>query len=432
MAIDPSIALSVRGPQIESPIDQMAKVLSLRDMMAQGQVRGLQLQQMKRAQQDEDAMRGAMRFGQDGTLDRSGTLAELYKVAPQAAEKWRHTWAKEDADLQEAKAKGNKANIEQALKWNEAIASLTRGVRDQGTYTMALNRAKQLGIPGVDTMPAQFDPGFVQNLQIQALTAIDYYNSQRPQSALGKTVVDLRGLGQPEEVVQRYITTETSPRPGVVVNTGERLPPGWRVDAADPSRWTPIPGGPHDPDRRGAKPLTEQQANALGFGIRARDSHSILSNLEQSGVDSSGLNYAVSDKLPFGGGYALSKDQQLYKQAQIDFVTAVLRKESGAAISAAEFETEGRKYFPQPGDSPETIRQKNAARQRAIQVLEIQAGKDLPTDPKPTSKVERTPGAPYAGQSATQADLEHTAQKNGMTVQEVKRRWIAGGGRVVK
>jgi hypothetical protein len=432
MAIDPSIALSARGPQIESPIDQMAKVLSLRDMMAQGQVRGLQLQQMKQAQQDEAAMRGAMRFGKDGALDRAGTLAELYKVAPQAAEKWRHTWAKEDADLQEAQAKGNKANIEQALKWNEAIASLTRGVKDQGTYTMALNRAKQLGIPGVGDMPAQYDQGFVQNLQVQALTAVDYYNSQRPQSDLARINADeAAGLISPQqaEAMRRKMTTHA---PAVQVNTGERLPPGWRVDAADPSRWTPIPGGPHDPDRKGAKPLTEQQANALGFGIRARDAHSILSNLERSGVDSSGINYAVSDKLPFGGGYALSKDQQLYKQAQTDFVTAVLRKESGAAIHASEFDTEARKYFPQPGDSPETIRQKNAARQRAIQVLEIQAGKDLPTDPKPTDKVERTPGAPYAGQSATQADLEHTAQKNGMTVQEVKRRWIAGGGRVVK
>jgi hypothetical protein len=39
---------------------------------------------------------------------------------------------------------------------------------------------------------------------------------------------------------------------------------------------------------------------------------------------------------------------QQYNAAKQNFVTAVLRKESGAAISQSEFDKEDQKYFPQP------------------------------------------------------------------------------------
>ena len=60
--------------------------------------------------------------------------------------------------------------------------------------------------------------------------------------------------------------------------------------------------------------------------------------------------------------------------AKTDFITAVLRKESGAAISVSEFEKEDRKYFPQPGEGPEVIEQKRKARERALQSMIAQSG----------------------------------------------------------
>ena len=69
-----------------------------------------------------------------------------------------------------------------------------------------------------------------------------------------------------------------------------------------------------------------------------------------------------------------SSEQQQVDAARKNFVTAVLRKESGAAISPTEFATEAQKYFPQPGDSKETIAQKANARNTAIKAMEIQAG----------------------------------------------------------
>jgi hypothetical protein len=87
----------------------------------------------------------------------------------------------------------------------------------------------------------------------------------------------------------------------------------------------------------------------------------------QQGVESS-MNVLPS---ALGGP---SSGQQQVDAARKNFITAVLRKESGAAISPTEFATEAKKYFPQPGDSNETIAQKRNARETAIKAMEIQAG----------------------------------------------------------
>ena len=63
----------------------------------------------------------------------------------------------------------------------------------------------------------------------------------------------------------------------------------------------------------------------------------------------------------------MSSEQQRVDQAQRDFVNAVLRQESGAVISDAEFANAKRQYFPTPGDSKAAIDQKRANRQLAIQ-----------------------------------------------------------------
>jgi hypothetical protein len=141
--------------------------------------------------------------------------------------------------------------------------------------------------------------------------------------------------------------------------------------------------------------LTESQGNATAFGMRAKESNALLNQLEQSGTKNTGVvRSAVASTLgmtPFIGekleqgvsgamnvlpGYLGGPNaaQQATDQARRNFVTAVLRKESGAAISPSEFANEAQKYFPQPGDTDSVIRQKQHARETAIKALEIQAG----------------------------------------------------------
>jgi hypothetical protein len=82
---------------------------------------------------------------------------------------------------------------------------------------------------------------------------------------------------------------------------------------------------------------------------------------------------SLAQNLPSFLGGSSGKQQQV-QQAKTNFITAVLRKESGAAIGPNEFITEDKKYFPQPNDSNAVIKQKEDARKLAIQAMRIQAG----------------------------------------------------------
>lgn len=69
-----------------------------------------------------------------------------------------------------------------------------------------------------------------------------------------------------------------------------------------------------------------------------------------------------------------SGERKQFEQAQRNFISAVLRRESGAAISDQEMENESKKYFPQPGDTQQVLAQKKAARDQAVNNLRAEAG----------------------------------------------------------
>ena len=120
------------------------------------------------------------------------------------------------------------------------------------------------------------------------------------------------------------------------------------------------------------KPLTEAQGNAYLFGTRADAAHRIL---DEVGTKYSPMKVSIAgavEKVPgvnVGANALLPDNEQKVFQAQRDFVNAVLRKESGAAIAQSEFDNARRQYFPQPGDSAAVIEQKRANRETAIKGL---------------------------------------------------------------
>jgi hypothetical protein len=130
------------------------------------------------------------------------------------------------------------------------------------------------------------------------------------------------------------------------------------------------------------KPLTEAQANAAGYGMRAAQAANILEGLQNKGVYTGSLIKQGVENLPGVGGMlgmaanvlVASPEQQQVEQAQRNFVNAVLRRESGAAISPSEFESAKKQYFPQPGNPPEVIAQKLQNMQTTIDALRLGAG----------------------------------------------------------
>lgn len=140
----------------------------------------------------------------------------------------------------------------------------------------------------------------------------------------------------------------------------------------------------------GARPdkLTETQGKAATFTDRLLESDPIIDRLGNVGTDYKQQGLA---SVPLAGNSLVSNDYQQLQQAQRNFLNAVLRKESGAVISDEEFANGAKQYFPQPGDSPETIAQKSANRKTAISGMQREAGHSYKPASAPSS------GGPKAG-----------------------------------
>lgn len=122
--------------------------------------------------------------------------------------------------------------------------------------------------------------------------------------------------------------------------------------------------------------LSEDMRKASGFATRADAADKVISD---PSVAAAGQSFAQNTeaKVPLVGNYLVSSQYQTFDQAQRDFINAVLRRESGAAINESEFANARLQYFPQPGDSPEVLKQKADNRALAIQSLH-QSGDTVP------------------------------------------------------
>jgi hypothetical protein len=117
----------------------------------------------------------------------------------------------------------------------------------------------------------------------------------------------------------------------------------------------------------GGKPLTEGQSKDTVFATRAAGALPYVDAGEAALADAREVG---KDKLPLVGNYLTSKDYQVANSAGKEFLQALLRKDTGAAIQAFEMEEYGSVYLPQPGDTPERLAYKKEARHRAVAALE--------------------------------------------------------------
>lgn len=192
---------------------------------------------------------------------------------------------------------------------------------------------------------------------------------------------------------------------------GAKAPTGYRW-GADGSTLEAIPGGPADPNTKGAKlakPPTEGQAKALMFGTRMQVADEVLADLEKQGARMPSLTKMAVEQTPIIGpalGMAAnatvaSAAQQQVEQAQRDFINAVLRRESGAVISPQEFANAAQQYFPRPGDSPAVLRQKAANRRTAIAGMRAEFGEAMqPEFERIVGEARASRAQPQQGQQA--------------------------------
>lgn len=116
------------------------------------------------------------------------------------------------------------------------------------------------------------------------------------------------------------------------------------------------------------KAPTAFQSKSAGFANRLDHSGKVITEMENLGSSEIGV------LTQFAPNILKSEDRQRLEQAQRNFVNALLRLESGAAIAPSEFESAKKQYFPQPGDREGTIKQKRENRQIALENMIAQAG----------------------------------------------------------
>jgi hypothetical protein len=117
--------------------------------------------------------------------------------------------------------------------------------------------------------------------------------------------------------------------------------------------------------------LTEQQSKDVGFYNRASQVTPLLDSMDTALVDPLS---AVGSSVPGVGNFLQSDAYRQATQAANEFLLALLRKDTGAAVTQPEMILYGGTYLPRAGDDEATIQQKRAARARATEGIRMGLG----------------------------------------------------------
>lgn len=135
-------------------------------------------------------------------------------------------------------------------------------------------------------------------------------------------------------------------------------------DAPQPA---PAPGGGTITVIPGTgKTPTEAQAKSGEFYTRMMGAENTLSDKNSSALymdDSNALARGI------GADFLQGEKAQVYGTAGLEWLSGLLRKDTGATITPQEISTYGAIYLPEYGDKPERLKYKAAARQRAAEAL---------------------------------------------------------------
>jgi len=125
-----------------------------------------------------------------------------------------------------------------------------------------------------------------------------------------------------------------------------------------------IPGVKPKPEAMGAN-----ESTAALFADRMAEAAPIFDVLAPPTVGAT-----AKGAVPGVGNTMLSPQNRQFMQAERNFISAVLRKESGAAISPSEFDEARKLYIPQAGDDPQTLEMKRQTRINAVRGISQGAG----------------------------------------------------------
>jgi hypothetical protein len=187
--------------------------------------------------------------------------------------------------------------------------------------------------------------------------------------------------------------------------------------------------------------LTEVQGKYALFATRADQANQTMDEVLNNGYAAllsstsagsaldyvAGMNKTESPAMQLVYNQMKTPEGQKYYQAANSFMTSILRPDTGAAVTPGEFQLYGAIFIPMPGDGPEVIANKTAARKTATAALQalsnggadtiaaqlVSAGLPVPLELQkyvkgvpPAQDVPTTPAPPTSAAPAVQPPRE--------------------------
>lgn len=401
--IDPSIALNIRPPQIENPMNALARVMQIKGLQQDAELGRFNMEEKRRSVDENNRLNAlfSSAVGPDGRLDRNRLLtgaakgglgsripglqkqfleqdkeqAELdtkkMEVASKRVDMMGQTlgFVLQNPTLENAVAAINHLVQNGAMppeKGQEALAKFQANPTPEAIasfaelgFRAALSAKEQLAKFETRNLGGTTDTLAIDPVTGQTRTVNSARNTQSPDS-VASTAVQIRGQNLSNDRARERLTFDKEK------DARDRSPTGGK--------------------------MTESQAKANLFGSRMSEAHRVLTELEGKYNPMAVNAKMTAAEAPLVGGAAgfvgnlmLSDEGQMAEQAMRDFINAVLRRESGAVISEPEFANAKKQYFPQPGDSEAVLAQKRRNRETAIRGMEAEVPGGLRSTPSLTN-----------------------------------------------
>jgi hypothetical protein len=146
------------------------------------------------------------------------------------------------------------------------------------------------------------------------------------------------------------------------------------------------------------KPQNGTQALVNGYANRLLEADKIIDTV---GDLFTGKSSTFGALLP---SMFQNAERQQFEQSKRNFINSVLRRESGAVIADTEFENADKQYFPQPGDTPEVVKQKAENRNTVINNFYYEANVPRPV---------------FAGDIIESNGKKYRVESDGVTITEI-------------
>jgi hypothetical protein len=436
MAIDASIALGVKPVQLESPINQMAKMYELQNVVQSNKLNQMKMDEYSRGVAESEQFKNALR-----SLNRTSPTYAQDEEAAYAIKGIEGLKALETQRKERALADASK--FELANKNFNAYRSALAGLSTDPNLTKALavSTAQQLVAAGV--VPANFatmaeqlpdDPtalrAALKNGARAQLAPKDIFTTFAPDLAesdtgqakvfidknpnsptYGQTVKTLAKSATPGEVLsasnQRATQAETA-RHNVVMEGQGKIPAGYRL-LSDGSLET-IPGGPADAKTKvaeaGQSTVDSLAATLNGYYDKLSQGGGIVSSNKRIGtnlgssVQSSGLGQFV--------GGAVGTENQTTRQNILNarpLLLQAIMKATGMSAKQMDSNQELKLYLSAATDPSKSLESNKEALDNLVRLYGV-GGEATPGGAKTKPIMPRNEKMPSSNPHANKSDAQ--------------------------